>query len=302
MLNHLPRWILSSCMMLFAITMLLLTPKPALAASAQRLHPQCAECMTDSGYNFVHYATTANSSGNSTRLNNPLINGNPCAILMVTPQYVASSLIYAVDRYIGVWYDGYYWNIFHQDGSPPHFVEAFNVSIVSGTNVYTHTTTTGNIIGDWTTLSRTGADGNPSADIIITSNWNPCSGSGGYDNHSLGVWYDGSHWNIFHQDGSAMTAGLSYNVAILPSGPVHTATTANTTGSWTAMDDPAINGNSLVIIQVTQNWNPPGHFSHYNNAPVNVYYDFSTNRWSIFNVSTLSILNSSFNYVAYRAG
>jgi hypothetical protein len=42
-------------------------------------------------------------------------------------------------------------------------------------------------------------------------------GSGKYNNHPIGVWYDRdrSKWAIFNQDRAAMPVGADFNVAVL---------------------------------------------------------------------------------------
>lgn len=86
---------------------------------------------------FVHIATSDNINAAScanqcTQINNPLINGNENAILIVTQQYQNSSLVYN-DHPIGVWYDPDTdrWTIFNQDTSSTMPVgAAFNVLVI----------------------------------------------------------------------------------------------------------------------------------------------------------------------------
>lgn len=86
---------------------------------------------------FVHIATAGSISdsdceGNCTQLNNPLINGNPNAILIVTQVYQSSTNVYN-DSPIGVWYDtsAERWNIFNQSESAPMPENAaFNVLVI----------------------------------------------------------------------------------------------------------------------------------------------------------------------------
>jgi hypothetical protein len=61
-------------------------------------------------------------------------------------------------------------------------------------------------------------NGDPNAILIVTPNLNPAGGSaaaGVYDGNPIGVWYDGAHWEIFHENGAAMTVGAAYNVLVI---------------------------------------------------------------------------------------
>ncbi len=62
---------------------------------------------------FVHTASAANSGGNSTRLDHPLLNGNPCARLLITPKIGAVN-----DHPIDLFYEPFdqRWRIFNQGG------------------------------------------------------------------------------------------------------------------------------------------------------------------------------------------
>ena len=129
------------------------------------------------------------------------------------------------------------------------------------------------------------ANGNPNAIIMVAQNWNPGGNKGIYNNHPIGVWYDGTRWAIFNQDLSAMTPLASFNVLVLnqsSSAFVQVATPTNSADNYTIIDNPLTNGNPNAIVMVTQNWNPPGSKGIYNNHPIGVWYT-STGNWSIFN-------------------
>jgi hypothetical protein len=74
-----------------------------------------------------------------------------------------------------------------------------------------------NTSGNSTYLHSPLTDGNPNAVLVVTQNWNPGGGSGKYNNHPIGVWYDRdrSKWAIFNQDRAAMPVGADFNVAVL---------------------------------------------------------------------------------------
>lgn len=79
--------------------------------------------------NFVHVASSRNIDWNTTFIDSALTNGNPGAMLIVTPNYGPYS-VYA-DRPIGVWYSTYFgkWAVYNQDGTIMTVGAAFNVSV-----------------------------------------------------------------------------------------------------------------------------------------------------------------------------
>ena len=81
---------------------------------------------------FVHRATPENTSGNSTYLDRPSINGDPDAVLYVTQNWNPESDAGTYnDHPIGVWYDqtGSKWAIFNQDRARIPDGAAFNVVV-----------------------------------------------------------------------------------------------------------------------------------------------------------------------------
>ena len=88
-------------------------------------------------------------------------------------------------------------------------------------DVYVHTATAANIVGDYTILNDPLANGNPNAVVQVTANYNPPGLGGVYNNHPIGVWYTGSRWAIFNQDAAGMPVGAHFNVMVLPSSESH---------------------------------------------------------------------------------
>ncbi|MBO1436846.1 hypothetical protein [Meiothermus sp. CFH 77666] len=79
---------------------------------------------------FVHTATAANINASRTTLDNPMINGDPNAILTVTP--VSNDTDPVVNSPIGVSYDSGAgrWRIFRADGSNMPAGAKFNVLVI----------------------------------------------------------------------------------------------------------------------------------------------------------------------------
>ena len=81
---------------------------------------------------FIHRASAATVSANTTFIDHPHCNGNPNAILIVTHNFSADT---AANRYetepVGVWYNGSRWTIFHENSLVAMPVgRAFNVMVV----------------------------------------------------------------------------------------------------------------------------------------------------------------------------
>ena len=173
---------------------------------------------------FVHTATVANSAGDWTDINYPGINGNANAQLLVTPNWNPGGNGGIFDNHpIGVWYHAGKWAIFNQDVKAIPNGAAFNVMVLSGGGgqSFVHTANATNSAADYSDISNRITDNNPNALVFITPNWNPGGrGIGVYNNHPIGVWYHGSQWSIFNQDGLAISNGASFNVLAVRIRPV----------------------------------------------------------------------------------
>lgn len=252
---------------------------------------------------YVHTATSTNTVGSSTRLDATNLNGNPNAIIIVTPDWNPYGYGGTYDNHpIGTYYSGGYWYINNEDGASILGM-AFNIYGVPGPvdysyeGAFVHTATASNISGSVTYLTDTANLGNAFMRVLVTHN----STNGYSDDHPLGVYYNISldEWAVFNEDGAAMTAGETFNVNFandtVGSVLVQTATSANTVGNYTCIDDPNANSNPKALVEITSNWNPGGSGGVYNNHYTGVWYNTSNSRWCIFNQDHASILNASFN-------
>ncbi len=75
---------------------------------------------------FIHLTSAANTSGNVTFLDNPLTNGDPDAIVLVTHRWTGTYLNHAT----GVYYTGTRWAIFNEDLAAMPLGVPFNVLVV----------------------------------------------------------------------------------------------------------------------------------------------------------------------------
>jgi hypothetical protein len=200
----------------------------------------------------------------------------------------------------GVYYTGSTkgWSIFNQDTSAIPVGASFNVvGLKAASNIYVHTATSGTLAGDWTNLSNGYTNNNPNALVWVTPNWN----TGVYENHNIGVWYTGSNWAIFNQDGTAIPTNACFDVIIAdgpfwPEAYVATANSGNIAGDTMFLDNPLLNGVTGKELMVTPNWSPPGGPNVYDNHPIGVWYDTSNKRYGVFNQDGAAMPNgASFN-------
>ncbi len=255
--------------------------------------------------NFIQVANGTNSAGDYTVISNSLTNDNPNALLFVTPNWNPGGNGGVYDNSpIGVFYftsgaTGY-WAIFNQNLSGIPSGASFNVQVLSASSTaFVQTANGSNIFGDNTVINNAALNNNPGALLMVTANWNP--GDGGsdvYDNHPIGVYYNGSNWAIFNQDAASMPSGASFNVHILSSGAssfVQTANSSNIAGDYTTINAALANGQPNAIVLATPNWNPNNDGADvYLNHNIGVWYTGSG--WAIFDQDAASMtFNASFN-------
>ena len=172
---------------------------------------------------FMQLTSSSNISGDSTSIDNPLTNGHPNALLLVSVGNTNSL------HPVGVWYNPFLqkWAIFYEDGAPMslflNFYVMVGASASGGGMEFTQTATTSNTYGDSTMLNTSTTNWNSNAFVFVTSNWNP-GGSCGciYDPAEPGVSYTKhtlpAAWNVFNEDASTMPIGAVFNVLAFSSG------------------------------------------------------------------------------------
>jgi hypothetical protein len=187
--------------------------------------------------------------------------------------------------------------LYNEDNSTP-FADstAWNVLVPDGSNgtVFSHTSSSANISGNWTTISHPSLDGNPDAIFFVTHNWSG-NDNGVYNDHNTGVWYDGANWAIYNEDMATFPDSAVYDIFVPSTGNAnafkHTTTTSNLFGHTAVIDNVLTNGQPDRTIFVTHNWGANGI---YNDNPIGVWYT-GTN-WSIFNQNFVALdTNDVFN-------
>lgn len=238
---------------------------------------------------FVWTAVAASLTGDYTEIDNPATNGNPNAVVQVTHNWAGT-----YDNHVlGVWYTGSRWAIFHQDLTAIPANAQFNVVVNDGFVHRVPSTSTSYI----TTIDNPYANGNPNAVLIVTPNWNPGGGlfSGVYNNHPIGVWYDGAHWTIYNEDFATMPPGAAFNVAVSPYGSfVHVA--SSTSGDSTSLTNPLAAPSSAHVL-ITHNFGP---FFKYDTKNAAVWFTGTT--WAIyFEDLSPMIVNAAFDVLVANA-
>lgn len=157
---------------------------------------------------YTHIATASNSTGDFTLLNNPDLNGQPNADVLVSAAYLPNHGVYDTHA-LGVWYDtsAQQWAIFHEDGSViPNNAAYFVEGIASNTSASFMTiSSTSNLLWGKVLINSPFTNSNPAATIQITQDW-----VGAYNPHNVGVEYIGKYWFIYNLDGSAIPTNVDF--------------------------------------------------------------------------------------------
>ncbi len=164
---------------------------------------------------------------------------------------------------------------------------------------FVHIATPSNSTGNWTAIDNPNTNSNPTAKLFITHNYNT-SGSGVYNDHVSGLWYNGTSWTIFNEDAGTVPIieNSAYNVLVADENQStvfqHTARPSNINSNWTALTHPQLDGNPNARILVTQILIDTAA-NTYNNREIGVFYN-GANKWAIFNENMDAMPNgASFN-------
>ncbi len=212
---------------------------------------------------YQHLANSGNIVGDSTNLENAAFNCCNYLHLLATPSTTGDTVDPVVDSgYIGVYYTGANWAVFHQNQLQMTSGAIFNVFYpvpVAVDRAFTHTVDGTSILGSCSVIDNALVNNQPNAILSVTANWNPSGATGVYDNHPLQLAYNTAmhRWLICHADGAAMGFGAgfftSYNVYVVPplvspnafvvqAGPVASASLA--------LDHPLLNNNPCAALQI----------------------------------------------------
>jgi len=265
--------------------------RPDLSARTLAAPRPASTLVNPLGVQFAHIATTDRIVGSNTFIRHYATDGQPNALLFVTPDVQPGGIGGFVPNThpIGVWYyaAGGRWEITNQDLFAMTADATFHVLVAAaGPNAFIHTATAGNIAGDTTYIDSPLTNNNPNAMIVVTPNLSPNGGSGVNNPHLIAAWYSsaGQKWGVFDLDGSAMPVGAAFNVLVLPTDRpafVHRSTAANILGGVTYLDHPALNGRPNAIPFIFQNTSPGGVLIPVDNHPTEVWYSTMRGQWAV---------------------
>ena len=281
----------------------------AVLASALLVAPSVAQATNTQPSHFIQTATSSNIVDDFTLINNGATNGNPNALLFVTPNYDPGQVCGCVYEPVpvGVFYEtsADEWAIFNEDQSAMTLGESFNVLVVPSASktAYTITASPSDIFGDRLPLNTSVTNDKPASQVLVTQNWNPGGVGGAYNDENPGVEYVGLQWAIFNESTDPMTPGVSFNVLVGAAGGGTESTVKakqkNIEGDGVVVNSTVTNGDSNAFALDTPNWNPKGVGDIYDKSPAGVYDSGSL---LVFNESGAGMMpHSSFNVLAWNS-
>ena len=251
-------------------------------------------CNTGGPTMFVHTATSANTVGDYTFFTE--YQDCSYAGVFVTANWNPGGVYKGFDNHpVGVWFSPTHeWAIINEDGAPMPIGASFNVYMISpmsqSPNPYSmvQTATPANVSGGYITfIDDQMLNNNPSAILMVTQDLS----YGGYspivNPHEIGIWYDSwiGKWAIYNEDKSQIPNGAQFNVMLLsqsglfPDGFTQVATSSNTSGDSTCINNILSNSNPNALIFIMH------EYSGYFTDESAVWYNASLSEWCIFDGS-----------------
>lgn len=230
---------------------------------------------------FRHTVTIRNvptATPHLTILDHPELNGNPSAILFVTPVWGNASSGVENPNVCGVWYREGRWVILNQSPSAPMLIGAsFLVMATAAENphVFVHNATAANLSMNRTYINHPAAYKRPNALLMVTQQF------GDYNNREIAVSYEHSNdnWFIFNKTGPGddsynealhgIPLYAKFNVLVVDGNNVpgiraftHRATGENImpggAGHISLLDQAGINNNPNAQLFFTESWTSAG--------------------------------------------
>jgi hypothetical protein len=173
----------------------------------------------------------------------------------------------------------------------PHIAVAreLNPTWNPSNGMFEQTATVANTYADSTFIDNAAANGNQSAMLFVTPNYNP-SGSCGcvYNDHPVGVWYSNftHRWAIFNVDLAPTPIGVSFNImtssALDPYyiGGCHKGTATASSPTYNYFVIPPDYYDATYLVFVIQDWTPTNVIDP---DAVGVWWDATAGLWAVFN-------------------
>jgi len=161
-----------------------------------------------------------------------------------------------------------------------------SIASINYAQEFTLTTTPANTVSSKASIDMPGLTGNPLAIIVAT----PIGNTAMLNTHPIGAWYYSGKWNIFNTDHAVMPLGAKYKVQIFqqpgPNQFLHVVTQQNLGSEGSYIDNPALNNNPNVQVQIFQNHAPDVRSPYYlNRFEAKASYSTAAGRWFIANVN-----------------
>ncbi len=171
------------------------------------------------GTAFTHTVTVANSVLNWSIIDNPALNGHPDAVFFITKTW--DNGIYDT-AHVGIWYEQAVskWTVYNENSSNALAINStYNIFVPSaGTSYFKQVATDSNYI---TYIDNPLTNGNQNVKIFVVHDFTTSSGTMGYVDDEIGVWYDGAGWSIYTENpNSYLFPGATFNVLVIADWPV----------------------------------------------------------------------------------
>lgn len=231
-----------------------------------------------------HTATTANTHGHITTIDNTATNGKPNAVLIVSQNYGTYNA-----NEIGVWYSGGKWKIFNENRAAMPLKNVFNILVIDpkDNEAFIHVTSASNTSGHITTINNAATNGRTDIALFVSQHF------GKYNTSPVGVWYSGGKWKIYNENRQAMPIGTRFNVLALKEGDLpagwksvegnvfqHRVTPSSLTKFASRhvsyINNKSTNNDKNASLFATQNYK-----GAYNTSITGVWYDQPN--WTVFN-------------------
>ena len=193
-------------------------------------------CKTN-GTSFTHTVTSGNVVLNWSLIDNAALNGNPNAVFFITKTW--DNGVYDT-AHVGVWYDvsASKWTIYNENSSGTlQLNSTYNIFVPNtGTSYFKQVATSTYYT---TVIDNPLTNGNPDARLFVDHDYTNTSGSEGYVNDEIGVYYDGTHWTIYTESISDLWAGATFNVMVIANNPVGVKENQNISAGLKLSPNPA---------------------------------------------------------------
>src|SRR5882724_881312 len=181
---------------------------------------------------FAITSSRANNycNGTCTLFDNPDLNGNPTAVIFITP--VEINGIDLNPHPICAYYNGKQWSVMNVDNSTIPTGSQFNVQYYSrpDENHFLHVVTKGNLVKNNSYIDQAALNGNPKAVFKYFQNASPNVRGGYVNKDEIRIGYDeaAAKWFIAKLSGNPLDVATGYNIFIAPGAETKTNTNSLT--------------------------------------------------------------------------